>query len=118
MIYNYVESLRNDIKEYIDENKEYLEGKSFEQIYNILFVEDSVTGNGSGSYTFSRQEAGGNLVGNFDLLYDALEYFVGNIEDLKKGEEFCDVTIRCYLLHSVLVEVLENIENFDFSWEE
>lgn len=116
MIYNYIKNLKNDVEEYIDENKEYLEGKSFEQIYDILFIEDSITGNGSGSYTFSRQEAGENLAGNFDLLYDALEYFGNNIEALKKGEEYCDVTIRCYLLHSVLMEVLENIENFN--WEE
>ena len=114
-MYNYREDLQNDIRNYIQENIEnkylcFAEFKDmdslFEHLNDELWIEDSVTGNGSGSYTFDAEEAGHNLAGNFDLLKEAFDEF-GGFDVLEKGEEACDVTIRCYLLGECLSEVLE-----------
>ena len=71
-----------------------------------------MTGNGSGSYTFNTYEAEENLVGNWDLLLEALENFgQADINPIEKGAEWCDVTIRCYLLPSAIDDVLEEMSN-------
>ena len=118
--YDYREALREDIKNYLDENEELItefktdkEGLR-EKLYDDLFIEDSVTGNGSGSYTFDRAQAVENLAYNFDLLADAIEEFGGNYEIIKDGPEACDVTIRCYLLGECIDEVLDE---YDFEEE-
>ena len=118
--YDYREALREDIKNYLDENEELItefktdkEGLR-EKLYDDLFIEDFVTGNGSGSYTFDRAQAVENLAYNFDLLADAIEEFGGNYEIIKDGPEACDVTIRCYLLGECIDEVLDE---YDFEEE-
>lgn len=101
--YNYYEEMKKDVKEYLQNTKE----RDFDNLYNEMFVDDSITGNGSGSYTFSTCEAEENLCHNFDLLKEACEEFCCDIpEDAEKA----DVTIRCYLLGQVLDEVLEELE--------
>lgn len=106
-MYDYYESLEEDIREYLKETNE----RDFDKLYDEMFIGDSITGNASGSYTFSAAEAQENLVGNWDLLQEALENFgQENINILEKGAEWCDVTIRCYLLSQVLQEVLQEEE--------
>ena len=79
-----------------------------ERIYDAAWTSDCVTGNGSGSYTFSTWEAEENLCHNWSLLADALEEFGYDAKlDLEKGAEHYDVTIRCALLGRVLDELLE-----------
>lgn len=112
--YDYVEALRNDIRQYIDDNDwryDFTEGREYieSELYDDMFVADSVTGNGSGSYTFNSDEAFENLRGNLDLLAEANEMFGGGVDILKSGAEACDVTIRCYLLSSALYDVLNEI---------
>lgn len=71
-----------------------------------------MTGNCSGSYTCSQCCAEENLAGSWDLLQEALEDFgERNINVLDKGAEWCDVTIRCYLLPQALDEVLEEMRD-------
>ena len=119
MIYDYRKAVKEDVKGYITENfdeeeiKEKLkEREDWENDLNeVLWESDSVTGNGSGSYTFSREEAGKNLVGNFDELADAIDAFGGDFEGvIRQGEEACDVTIRCYYLGECISEVLDEFE--------
>jgi hypothetical protein len=111
---DYLEEIKEDVKNYIDENniiitednKEEIE----EQLNDDLWAEDSVTGNASGSYTFSTYQAEENIVHNLDLLQEALENFgYTDINILEKGAEWCDVTIRCYLLSQAISEVIEEI---------
>lgn len=45
-----------------------------------------------------------------DLLADALENFGCDVDVFKKGAEWCDVTIRCYLLDQTIAEVLDDME--------
>lgn len=107
MKYDYFETMKEDIREYLKNTDE----RDFDVLYDDMFVDDSITGNASGSYTFSTWQAEENLTHNLDLLKKALEEFGGNYgEALEKGSEYCDVTIRCYLLGQALQEVLEEIE--------
>lgn len=121
VMYNYLENVKEDVRMYIDENinlKEYTQEELEEYLNETLFVEDSVTGNASGSYTFNTYEAEENLCHNMELLQEALEDFGCGIEYLKKGAEACDVTIRCYLLGQAIAEVLEEYNEEDFKNEE
>lgn len=112
--YNYLEAVKEDVKNYIEENgikvtsenRDELE----EQLNDDLFCNDSVTGNGSGSYTFNTWRAEENLCHNWDLLAEAIDAFCGDVNILKQGVEACDVTIRCYLLNQAIREVLDELE--------
>lgn len=111
--YDYYEVVKNDIKEYIKENDIDVASEDFDrdELCDHLWVDDSVTGNGSGSYTFSTYQAEENLCHNWDLLEEALEEFgQTDVNILEKGAEWCDVTIRCYLLGQCLDEVIDEIE--------
>lgn len=112
--YNYYDAVCNDIRDYINENdiKVTCENREdiYERLYDDLFVSDSVTGNASGSYTFSTYQAEENLLHNLDLLAEACEEFGGGVDVLKSGAEACDVTIRCYLLGQCLSDVLDELE--------
>lgn len=113
--YNYEEAVKNDILAYIEENIDFKDFETLddlaEQLYDDLFVEDSVTGNASGSYTFSNDQAEENLCHNLDLLGEALEEFgCGPGYLIEQGAEACDVTIRCYLLGGCISEAMEEIK--------
>ena len=114
--YNYYESICDDIREYIgnevDLNSWQAEGYEIENLCDFLEVdlwtEDSVTGNASGSYTFSTWKAEEYLCHNMDLLKEACDEFGQDIgEAIEKGAEFCDVTIRCYLLNQCIYQVVK-----------
>ena len=76
----------------------------------MLWTEDSVTGNASGSYTFDREQAKEYVSDNMELAVEAcrefgcIEKFADAIAD--SDYEFLDVTIRCYLLGEVIEEIL------------
>ena len=114
--YNYEEAVKNDVRTWISDNVKLSEWKDDregleEYLNDELFTDDSVTGNGSGSYTFNTWEAEENICHNMELLGEAFEEFgddAGQI--LKKGAEACDVTIRCYLLGSAIAAVLDELE--------
>lgn len=118
-LYDYEEAVKSDIEDYINEyyDKEELiekldEWDDFEQkLYDILFVEDYVTGNASGSYTCNARKAEEYLCHNLDLLADAFDEFCCDNDILRIGAEACDVTIRCYLLGQCLSDVLEEIKD-------
>lgn len=114
--YNYEKAVSNDVIAYVENNINLDEWESVEDLhehlYKLLWIEDSVTGNASGSYTFNRWEAEENLCHNIGLLQEALEYFGCGIEYLEKGAEACDVTIRCYLLENAIAEALDGFEDY------
>ena len=108
MKYNYYESVKNDAMEYIKENN--LQDKSQDELYDELFLADSVTGNASGSYYCNTYKAEEALTHNLDLLKEAFNEFGDDFNDaLERGAEYCDVTIRCYVLGQVLADVLEEV---------
>lgn len=113
MNYNYYDEMEQDIREYLVNTEE----RDFDTLYEQLWIEDSVTGNASGSYIFSTDKAEENLCHNLDLLQAALDEFGGDLsEALKKGAEYCDVTIRCYLLRRNIGKSIERIERGGLIW--
>lgn len=112
MKYNYFKSVKEDVKEYLENTSE----RNLNILYDEMFCDDSITGNGSGSYTFNTYRAEENLCHNMDLLKEALQEFGSDIDYLESPEA-CDVTIRCYLLGQVLSEVLEEIKEEEESEE-
>ena len=107
--YDYYKAVKEDAIDAIIEGVnwngiEYLEDE--DAIYNDLWIDDSVTGNGSGSYTFSSWEAEENVCHNLDLLGEALSEFGCDGMEMNGGE-WADVTIRCYVLGQVIDEAIE-----------
>lgn len=74
-----------------------------DEIQEDLWTDDSVTGNGSGSYTFNTFMAELFLVNNGDLYYDAIDELGGEYD---RSPEARDVTIRCHLLGNAISEAL------------
>ena len=106
MKYNYLENMKEDIKQYIKDNE--ITEPTFDELYDDMFIEDSITGNASGSYycnTWKSEEA---ICHNLDLLQEACKVF--GCEPKLDNAEWCDVTIRCYLLGQALQEVLDEME--------
>lgn len=117
MAYNYLEELKSDVRNYINEvASDYMDCEDMDELrdelYDNLWSEDSVTGNGSGSYTFNREEAKKYVSDNMDLMVEAykdLDSIESLVDDLEALDfETIDVTIRCYLLSQALDEVLED----------
>jgi hypothetical protein len=120
-MYDYREEVKKDIIERIREDydkTEYLEriendrDTFAEELNESFWIDDGVTGNASGSYTFNTYKAEENLCHNMDLLEECAEEFGGDIgEWVKKGAEYCDVSIRCYLLGECIESALDELEN-------
>ena len=113
--YNYLEQVTTDAKEAILEDMEYWSFDDREELEEVandkLWADDSVTGNGSGSYYFNTWKAEEALCHNRDLLAEACEEFGQDIgEAFRRGAEFCDVTIRCYLLLQAIAAALDELE--------
>ena len=113
--YNYLENVTNDAKASILENMDMWEWHNREELEenanDWLWAADEVTGNGSGSYTFSTWQAEENLCHNMDELEDACNEFGQDIgEAVKHGAEYCDVTIRCYLLGQAISAAIDELE--------
>lgn len=124
-MYDYREAMTEDVKEWIKENidlTEWTEDREGleQQLNDDLWTEDSITGNASGSYYCNSYKAEESIAHNWDLLNEALDEFgQNNINVIEKGAEWADVTIRCYLLWSVISDVLDKMEeNGDFDESE
>ena len=116
--YDYLSAIREDVINAIserydtDEIREKLEDRDrfAEELNDDLWTADCVTGNGSGSYWFSRYRAEEAIMHNLDLLADAVNEFGGGMDVLKDGAEACDVTIRCYLLGQAVADVIDEFD--------
>ena len=120
---NYIDSVRECVSDYIQENytkeeiSEKLEDrdKFSEELYDDCWIADEVTGNGSGSYTFSRSEAKENVLSDIDTVREALQEFCVEADTIAKkfldeDWEYFDVTARCYVLAQAIEEALDAIE--------
>lgn len=105
------DNIREDVTEYDLREFETREA-AYEAIYDAFWIDDTVTGNGSGSYTFDTWRAENYLAHNWELLAEAIEdYGDAGVNILAKGAEACDVMIRCYLLGECLNVVLDELES-------
>lgn len=115
-IYDYRQHVAEDIAEYLQDNypqinKDTIRNISFDEFYDVLYDRlinvDYITGNGSGSYTFNTVQAEQNLVGNWNLLEEAVAELAPHANILSKGAEWCDVLLRIWVLSSSLRAVYE-----------
>lgn len=111
--YDYREAMREDIRQYLKDNWEdgkRIEDEDRDKLYDDMWVADEVTGNGSGSYTFSSFKAEEYVCHNLDLLGEACDELCidGSTLAEKLCGEWADVTIRCYLLGQIMDEVIES----------
>lgn len=121
--YDYLSAVESDVREYIENNVNFHDYSDLdemkEDLNEKLSVEDSVTGNASGSYTFNTWKAEEYLCHNLDLLAEANEEFGGSSDILSDGAEMCDVTIRCYLLGQAIENVAPDMwQDWEDSQEE
>jgi hypothetical protein len=115
--YDYLKAMKEDIREYLNDNytaselAEALEDREeFETVLNDdLWIVDSVTGNASGSYFCNAWRAEEAICHNLELLSEAMQEFCCDVDALSKGAEWCDVTIRCYLLGQAIAEVIAEL---------
>lgn len=109
-MYNYREEIKKDIVEAL---KTDYESRDFEELNEKMWIDDSITGNASGSYTFDRALAKEYVLSNMEIAIDAFKEF-SDIERFamfleNNDYESIDVTIRCYLLSECLQEVLDEM---------
>lgn len=126
--YNYMEAVKEDVKNYIDCEIDFTDFDSLEELEeklnDELWTADSVTGNASGSYTFNREQAKEYVLDNTDLLNEMCSEFGTDAETigqkfLDDAWEWMDVSIRCYLLGAAISEVLDDLEeDFDEAHKE
>lgn len=119
--YNYLEAMKSDIRDYVENEIDFSEFDNLEELEeklnDTLWTEDSVTGNASGSYTFSRATAEEYVNSNKEIVNEMIAEF-DNKEQvaewwLNDDFEKIDVSIRCYLLGAVIADVIEGLkENF------
>ena len=122
-MYSYYDSMREDILDRIawdyslEEILEKLDDIDDwkEQLNDELWTDDGVTGNASGSYTFNSYKAQEYVTDNIDLCREALSEFCSDADTIAdhflSGDwEYFDVTIRCYILYSVVSELLDDLE--------
>ena len=116
--YNYLEAITDDVMEFI-KNEVNLqdydnEDDIIEYLNDTLWTDDSVTGNGSGSYTFNRHKAKEYVIDNMELVAEMADEF--GVDNKTLGEkfrdedwEYFDVSIRCYLLYQAITEAIEKM---------
>ena len=124
--YNYLEAVKDDVETWlVDNSSQFEEIKDNnkidgvidwdgvkEDLNDILWNEDSITGNGSGSYTYNRKKARDYL---FD---DGLQYLEDLVDEgwltyesigkdiTNYNFESLDVSLRCYFLSQAIEEVI------------
>lgn len=116
--YDYRAEMIADVTQWIKDNytaaeiAEKLEDRDAweEELNDELWIVDSVTGNASGSYWFSREKASEALCYNWSLLAEAMDEFCCERNAIKEGPEWADVIIRCYLLGEAIYTALDSLE--------
>ncbi len=119
--HNYLEMVTENVIDYINSevtlcewewNREGLE----EHLNDVLWTHDSVTGNGSGSYTFNTFKAMEYVTENMDDLCDMCREFCVSDEEIGRhflnGDwEWMDVSIRCYYLAQAISDALDEFDD-------
>lgn len=112
---DYCKAVISDAEDVIAENFDngyYNAETDFEDVYDYLFVDDAVTGNTSGSYTFNAYQAKENVK---DAMFD--NYVLAALENMgiskrdvvsyiyNQEYETLDVCIRCAILGDVYGDI-------------
>lgn len=116
--YDYVKSETQDIIEYIKDNidlnefKDMDDNKFSDYLQDQLWTEDSVTGNGSGSYFCNADKARECLCGNEDLINEVYQDLCDSSQLLRDitSPETIDCNIRCYILRKCIDKAVRQID--------
>lgn len=123
-MYNYYDAVKADVLDYIREEINLADYDDLddlaEKLNDDLWINDSVTGNASGSYTFNSFTAKEYVSENMDLVEEMASEFCVDLSDigrhfLQEDWEWFDVSIRCYVLYACISDALEEIRP---EWEE
>lgn len=108
--YDYRKAVEADVRSAFEERgvTKRLDPGELDELYDELYDDDAVTGNGSGSYTFSTWGAEENLSHNSEILKEALDE-LGAAVNVLEDPEGCDVLIRCHLLYAAMVKVNKSL---------
>ena len=124
--YDYYDAVKDDVLKAIEEDDELLPRKGedaidYEERLTDALWASEVTGNGPYTYYYSDEEdAIAAVMGNLDLCSEAYREF-GVDEDavtFMSNIRSADVTIRCYILPSVIQDVIAEKPCFDDNEEE
>lgn len=80
---NFLDEVRDDLKQMIIDNyptRKALEEADRDTIYDEAFIDDSVTGNGSGSYYFNTWKSRENVMNNEEVVEEMIDEFGGRYE--------------------------------------
>ena len=116
MPYDYKTRLVHDIKNYMEDSINIDEYESLDELSeylnDTLWTEDSVTGNGSGSYTFNHAEAKQYVLDNMNLAVEMAREF--DCKDRFMDWLFDDDYESIDVTRSAIDEVMDDIED-DFN---
>lgn len=124
--YNYYEAVKDDVLKAIEEDDELLPRENedrtdYEERLNDALWESDVTGNGPYAYYFSNEEdAITAVMWNLDLCSEAYREFGIDEDavDFMSNIRSVDLTIRCYILPSVIHDIIEEMPRFNDDEEE
>lgn len=108
---DYLDDVLCDVKNYIDENKDYLRGCDIDNVMDDM--ELSVTGNDNGSYYCSSAKARAAVEGVvFDNdFHNAANHYGFCLSDYLDSPETFDVVVRIVAFHQLYDEIYTMVEN-------
>lgn len=129
--YNYLEAITNDIECWMDKDGDPFDISQFESrdeaaefLYDELWDEDSITGNGLYGYAdeYLCEEY---LCHNLDILLEAINeldilsdpFQLRSYIDNHKIARYLDCAIRCYLLSEAINKALKVWENYGYEYK-
>lgn len=110
--YNYFEAVKDDVKDRLNDYDPRGEDETLEEYQERLdesfWTDDSVTGNGSGSYTFSSAKAREFVLAGVEQVIEACREFDVSFGELVEAGEWerLGVITRCYYLRQAIGEVV------------
>lgn len=130
-MYDYLEAIMDDVKDWISENDEDVKAHYdaydgdidglYEWLEEELWTCDSVTGNGSGSYTFNKEDAkeyviSDDGISNLKAMTDEgyIEYDTIGEKVVNEDWEYLDVSIRCCKVSEAIRRVLDDLADDGF----
>lgn len=106
---NFIDEVRDDLKEFIQDRWTETEIKDLDrdEVYDEAFIDDRVTGNGSGSYFFNAWKAKESIFEmDEELLKETISEFGIDMAEHWGDWEYLDVSVRCYALGQIDIEEL------------
>lgn len=124
--YDYYDAVKDDVLNAIEEDDELLpredeDEEDYEERLTDALWASEVTGNGPYAYYFSDEEdAIAAVMGNLDLCSEAYREFGLDEDAVTFMSNICsaDITIRCYILSSVIHDIIEEKPWFNDNEEE